>query len=222
MAEKPRHMARYRPGAANSAPDGRMFSPTFERNSAPICGVLTTLLAGKTGRALEVGSGVGQHVCAFAEALPAIVWTPSDPDAIHRASIAAWIDHTGAPAAPPLALDASSDWSAAEHLAPLQAVFSANVIHISPWAVAEGIVAGAGRLLAPDGVLAFYGPFRERGRHTAEGNASFDVGLRADNAAWGVRDLDAVATLAEAAGLGAAEVHRLPANNIIASFRRLP
>ncbi len=221
MAEPPRHTARYRPGVAESAPDGRLFSPTFERNSAPICEVLKTLLAGKSGRALEVGSGVGQHVCAFAAALPAIAWIPSEPDPIHRASIAAWIAHTGAPVAVPIHLDAAGDWSAAAPFAPLQAVFSANVIHISPWAVAEGIVAGAGRLLAPGGVLAFYGPFREGGRHTGEGNAAFDAGLRADNPAWGVRDLDEVAALAAAAGLGPPAIRRMPANNIIASFAKL-
>lgn len=221
MAEKPRHSARYRPGVAKSAPDGRLFSPTFQNNGAPICAVLSALLAGRSGRALEVGSGVGQHVCAFAKAMPDIAWTPSDPDAVHRASIAAWIAHTGDPVAPPLALDASSDWAAVAHLAPLQAVFCANVIHISPWSVAEGIVAGAGRLLAPGGALAFYGPFREGGRHTAESNASFDAGLRADNSDWGVRDLDAVAALAEAAGFGPPTIHRMPANNIIAGFEKL-
>jgi hypothetical protein len=81
-------------------------------------------------------------------------------------------------------------------------------------------VAGAGRLLASGGVLAFYGPFREGGRHTGDGNASFDAGLRADNPDWGVRDIEAVATLADAAGFGPPQVHRMPSNNIIASFRK--
>jgi len=40
------------------------------------------------------------------------------------------------------------------------AVFCANVIHIAPWRIAEGLFAGAGRTLRPDGRLFLYGPFK--------------------------------------------------------------
>ena len=99
-------------------------------------------------------------------------------------------------------------------------MLSCNVVHIAPWAVAEGIVGGAAQVLAPGGSLILYGPFKEGGRHTGAGNASFDASLRAENPGWGVRDLDEVATLAAAAGLGPAQVTRMPSNNLLVAFVR--
>jgi hypothetical protein len=75
--------------------------------------------------------------------------------------------------------------------------------------------------LAPGAALILYGPFREGGQHTAPSNASFDAGLRAENPDWGVRDLDEVAALARAAGLGPAQVTRMPSNNLLVAFARL-
>ena len=59
----------------------------------------------------------------------------------------------------------------------LLAVFCANVIHIAPWRVAEGLFAGAGRYLRADGRLFLYGPFKRDGKHTAVSNAVFDTSL---------------------------------------------
>ena len=99
-------------------------------------------------------------------------------------------------------------------------VLCVNMIHIAPWAATEGLVAGAARVLPPGGVLALYGPFRRGGRHTAPSNAEFDASLRARDPAWGVRDLDEVAAVAEGAGFGRAEVTQMPANNLLVGFRR--
>src|SRR5229473_2617230 len=41
----------------------------------------------------------------------------------------------------------------------LLAIVCANVIHIAPWRVAEGLFAGASRTLGKDGRLFLYGPF---------------------------------------------------------------
>ena len=79
---------------------------------------------------------------------------------------------------------------------------------------------GAGRLLAPGGVLYLYGPFKENGRHTAPSNAAFDASLRSRDPQWGVRDLDAVATLAREHGLALAERVAMPANNLSLVFHR--
>ncbi len=100
------------------------------------------------------------------------------------------------------------------------AVFSANMIHIAPWDCCLGLLAGAGRILVPEGVLVLYGPFKRDGRHTAPSNETFDQSLRARDPDWGVRDLDAVADAAAAQGLDLAETVEMPANNLIAVFRR--
>jgi hypothetical protein len=102
----------------------------------------------------------------------------------------------------------------------LLAVFCANVIHIAPWQVAEGLFAGAGRQLRADGWLFLYGPFKRDGEHTAVSNAVFDSSLRANNPEWGVRDTAELEKLAVAAGLHLVEIAEMPANNLILVFGR--
>jgi hypothetical protein len=102
----------------------------------------------------------------------------------------------------------------------LLAVFCANVIHIAPWRVAEGLMEGAGRYLGADGRLFLYGPFKRGGKHTALSNAVFDTSLRESNAEWGVRDVEALEQLAAGAGLALVEIAGMPANNFILVFGR--
>jgi hypothetical protein len=103
---------------------------------------------------------------------------------------------------------------------PLAAVFCANVVHIAPWPVAEGLVAGSARVLRPDGRLILYGPFKRDGHHTAVSNAVFDTSLRAANAEWGVRDVGEIAQLASRFGLVLTETIEMPANNLVLCFSR--
>ena len=93
-------------------------------------------------------------------------------------------------------------------------------IHIAPWRVAEGLIAGAGRYLRADGRLFLYGPFKRGGKHTAVSNAVFDSSLREGNAEWGVRDIEALEKLATGAGLALAEVIEMPSNNLTLVFAR--
>jgi hypothetical protein len=102
----------------------------------------------------------------------------------------------------------------------LLAVFCANVIHIAPWRVAEGLFAGAGRTLRADGRLFLYGPFKRDGKHTALSNAVFDTSLRDRDAEWGVRDIADVEKLADGVGLALIEIVAMPANNMILVFAR--
>jgi len=196
----------------------RHASPSAERNQEPIIAVLTTLLPHR-GRGLEVASGTGQHVVAFGRAFPDFSWTPSDPDPDSRRSIAAWIAHAGAANVdPPLALDVTAPGWSDRIAGDLDAVVAINLLHISPWDATLGLVAGAAALLGPNGRLIVYGPFQRGGAHTTPSNAEFDASLRHRNAAWGIRDLDAVVTAAVNAGLGLERVVDMPANNTIAAF----
>lgn len=207
-------------------PDGRLDAPAFHRNHQAIRAVLLRFLAGKSGDVVEAGSGTGQHVIDFARHMPDITWWPSDLNAQHLKSIAAWWAHAGLPnIRPPLRIDLSDPaWCAEMHDGSgpqkLLAVFCANVIHIAPWRVAEGLFAGAGRYLPADGRLLLYGPFKRGGKHTAVSNAVFDTSLREGNPEWGVRDIEALEGLAGSAGLVLGEIAEMPANNLILVFER--
>ncbi len=207
--------------------DGRLDAPAFHRNHQAIRAVLQKFLAGKSGDAVEAGSGTGQHAVDLARHFPAITWWPSDLNEQHLKSIAAWRAHAALPnLRPPLRIDlADPAWCPRMHdgsgPAELLAVFCANVIHIAPWRVAEGLFAGAGRYLRADGRLFLYGPFKRGGRHTAPSNAAFDTSLREGNAEWGVRDIEALEKLASTVGLALVEIAEMPANNLIPVFGRV-
>jgi hypothetical protein len=207
-------------------PDGRLDAPAFHRNHEAIRAHLLRFLAGKSGDVVEAGSGTGQHVVDFARHMPGIIWWPSDLNERHLRSIAAWRAHAGLDnIRPPLRIDLSDpawcqemqDGSGPRNLL---AVFCANVIHIAPWRVAEGLFAGAGRYLPAGGRLFLYGPFKRGGKHTALSNAVFDTSLREGNPEWGVRDIEAVERLAGPAGLALVEIAEMPANNLILVFER--
>jgi hypothetical protein len=209
-------------------PDGRLDAPAFHRNHEAIRAVLLRFLADKSGDVVETGSGTGQHVADFARHMPGIVWWPSDLNEQHLKSIAAWRAHAGLEnIRPPLRIDLSDPaWCSPMHdgTGPknLLAVFCANVIHIAPWRVAEGLFAGAGRYLPSGGRLFLYGPFKRSGKHTAISNAVFDTSLREGNPEWGVRDVEALEELAASAGLCLVEIAEMPANNLILVFERKP
>jgi SAM-dependent methyltransferase len=200
-----------------SISDGALASLSVARNREPILAVLRGVLPG-TGTVLEIASGTGEHAVHFATALPALTWQPTDRDPDPLRSIAAQRAAAGLPnLLPPLELDASAPSWPVERA---DAIVSINMIHIAPWRAAEGLMAGAGRLLAPGGVLYLYGPFKEGGRHTAPSNAAFDASLRARDPQWGVRDVGEVEELARRHGLELIERIPMPANNLSLVLRR--
>lgn len=209
-------------GAADRPPeaDGRLDAPAFHRNHQAIWLVVAPFLDGKTGDVLEVGSGTGQHVIEFARKAPGIVWWPSDCHPRHLESIAAWRRHSMlANVRPPLPLDVSEPgWDPGRHecvASDFLAIVCANVLHIAPWRVAQGLFCGAARHLRQDGRMFVYGPFMRNGKHTAPSNAAFDASLRSSNPEWGVRDLEDVRSLADGVALRIADIVEMPANNLI-------
>ena len=205
--------------------DGRLDAAAFHRNHQPIWAVLDRVLGDRSGEVLEAGSGTGQHVVYFARQHPDIVWWPSDFNEAHLKSIAAWRAHAGLDnVRAPLRIDLTDPaWCSEMGGAgpgQLLAVFCANVIHIAPWRVAEGLFAGSARYLRADGLLLLYGPFKRGGRHTAPSNAIFDSSLRATDAEWGIRDIADLETLAAKVGLKLREIVDMPANNLVLVFER--
>ena len=141
----PEFVIEFGDGAAPPS-DGRLYGPAFGRNHAPIWSVIAPFLAGRTGDVLEIASGTGQHVVAFARRSPAVTWWPSDINARHLASIAAWRTHENlANVREPARVDLlDAEWHATLPVRDsLLAIVGINVLHISPWHVSESLIAGA-------------------------------------------------------------------------------
>ncbi len=196
----------------------RQYAPSAARNRDAIWEVLRPHLPAH-GLVLEVASGSGEHTVHFAWGSGAkLVYQPSDPDQLARASIDAWAAASGlANIRSAIALDAAADiWP----IEGADVVVCINMIHISPWSSTVGLVRGAARVLPTGGLLFLYGPYRQKGRHTAPSNEAFDQDLRRRNPAWVVRDLEGVADIAGEAGFGSPAIAQMPANNLAVLFRR--
>jgi hypothetical protein len=192
-------------------------APAAERNREPIAAVLTEELPAE-GLVLEIASGTGEHAVQFARTFPRLTWQPSDPDPEALESIAAWRAEEGlANLREPIVLDAAvGDWPVAAD----DAVLCINMIHISPIAATEGLLAGARALLAPGAPLILYGPYLETGVETAPSNLEFDLWLKRRDPAFGLRSAEWLDGLA--AGHGFARTRRvaMPANNLTLVYRR--
>ncbi|MBD2129675.1 class I SAM-dependent methyltransferase [Microcoleus sp. ZQ-A2] len=216
----------------NESLDARQYAPATQRNREAILEVLLQVLP-PTGTVLEVSSGTGEHAVFFAPRLIRHKWIPSDPNAIARASIAAWREYCPADNLyPPIALDVCDPVWAIEgdelpeplqeidlKQDPIVAIVNINMIHIAPWSACLGLMAGAGRILPPGGILYLYGPFKQGGRHTAPSNAMFDESLQMQNPEWGVRDLEVVVAVAETQNLSLLKTYAMPANNLSVIFQ---
>ena len=192
------------------------FSEAAERNALPILEVLRRELK-ECSRVLEIGSGTGQHAVHFAAALPYLVWQTSDREENHPA-INAWLrDADLGNVRAPLSLDVQR---AEIEPQAYDAVYSANTAHIMSYAAVVDMFSKIGEALGPDGVFCLYGPFLLQGNFTSPSNAQFDAGLRARDPLMGIRDLDALDELATSSGLRRSDLYALPANNMLAVWRR--
>ncbi len=212
--------------------DARQYAPATERNRDSIVEVLLEVLP-PTGTVLEVSSGTGEHAIFFAPQLHPRKWIPSDPNPVARSSIAAWREHCPADNLySPIALDAREPlWVVEQNKLPIQlqdidfnrdpitAIVNINMIHIAPESACLGLMAGARRILPSGGILYLYGPFKQRGKHTALSNIAFDQSLRMQNPEWGVRDLDDIVAIARSQNLSLVKTYTMPANNLSVIFQ---
>jgi hypothetical protein len=193
----------------------RRSAPAALRNRDPIAAVLAQWLPGR-GTVLEIASGTGEHAMHFARAFPNLQWQPSDvhPDALKSA--AAWVEAAGLPnLKTPIVLDAASpDWPI-DHA---DAILSINMVHISPWQAAIGLLDGAARLLAGGEPLILYGPWLAGDIETAPTNLAFDADLKRRNPSWGLRRVEDFAAEAEQRGFSLGQRRSMPANNSMLLF----
>jgi hypothetical protein len=199
-------------------------SAPADRNKQPILEVLRQVLPAQ-GRALEIASGTGQHVVWFAAGLPQWSWLPSDAQATQAqatvlATISARIAQAGLTNVhAPIPLDVMTpQWLAQS--TEFDAIYCANMLHISPWATCAALMQGSARHLASRGVLITYGPYMEDEASTSSGNRDFDQSLRKENPAWGIRRREDVEHEARRAGLQLSQRHAMPANNLLLVWSR--
>jgi SAM-dependent methyltransferase len=197
--------------------DDRRSAPAAARNAAPILDVLRDVLPAR-GLILEVASGSGEHALHVAREFPGLLVQPSDAEPAALRSIEAWRTEAGlSNLLPAVALDArAAEWP----VVAADAILCINMIHISPWAATEGLMRGAGRLLAPGALLYLYGPYRRAGIETAPSNEAFDESLRARDPEWGLRNVEHVVAEAEANGLHLDRIVAMPANNVSVVLRK--
>ena len=198
--------------------DGRMHSPSAERNRAVIFDALNPYLI-EGAQVFEIASGTGQHAHLCVTQRRDISWQPSDPDAQSRSSIDSWARSTDGRMKPCLDVDVMEpDWS--DGLGSFDTVFCSNMIHIAPFDAAIGSLKGGAALLREGGHFHFYGPFKEDDA-TAPSNLQFDQSLKSRDHRWGVRDLNEIISLAEQSGLELIARRDMPANNLFVSFRKI-
>ncbi|GJL93974.1 MAG: hypothetical protein DHS20C05_03790 [Hyphococcus sp.] len=199
----------------------RLFSPSAARNRDAIRDVFIKA-APTSGKVLEIGGGTGEHSVHIASAAPKLEWHTGDPDKKSRASIAAWIKHVDLPnLSGPHGIDVTEPEWGVEDSAPFAAIISINMIHIAPFEAAEGLFAGARRLLAASGMLFLYGPFKRCGEHTSPSNEAFDISLKSRDPNWGVRDVEHdLLALAQKNSLALEGIVEMPANNLSVIFKK--
>jgi cyclopropane fatty-acyl-phospholipid synthase-like methyltransferase len=190
------------------------FSEACERNKAPILEVLRIAFAGRT-HVLEIGSGTGQHAVYFAAHLSHVIWHPTEQLA-YLPDLSARVKLEGS-----RNLHAATLLDVNQSVWPVRAVdaiFTANTLHIMSWAEVMAMYRGLDAVLPAGGILCVYGPFRYGGRYTSDSNQDFDRMLQERDPKSGLRDIQDLTALAAKYGLRLCADHDLPANNRLLEF----
>lgn len=185
------------------------FSQACENNKDPILSVLKRIFDSPC-EVLEIGSGTGQHAIYFATHLPHVFWQPSDLT-INLPGINSWLDEARlVNIKSPMALDINhKPWPVSN----IEAVFTANTLHIMSWESVQVFIQSLGEVMQTHAKFCCYGPFNVGGTYTSESNASFDIWLKERDSLSAIRDLEAVVSLANDAGIKLFENIEMPANN---------
>jgi cyclopropane fatty-acyl-phospholipid synthase-like methyltransferase len=191
------------------------FSQACENNQQPILTLLTKWLPNCV-HLLEIGSGTGQHSVYFANHLPHIRWQPSD-QRHYLPNLQARLNLQASPnLQPAIELDVTQPWP--QLTSNVDAIFSANTLHIMSKTMVEAFFIGVGNLLVNAGSLVIYGPFNYQGQFTSDSNRQFNMSLQHNNPQSGIRDIEWICQLAQQQGLTLREDIAMPANNRLLHF----
>lgn len=193
------------------------YSESSDQNKDVICEVISPILSGVTS-VLEIGSGTGQHAIFFAEKMPHLIWHTSDRQD-YISGINCWLDDIKiGNVVAPVELDVSSSiWPSQK----MDAVFTANTVHIMNQDEVEYLIKGCSAVIKPGGHLLMYGPFNYNGNYTSESNERFDQWLKSRDVLSCIKDFETVSELALENGLLLKNDYAMPANNRILHFIRM-
>ena len=198
------------------------FSESCEQNKDVILNVIKPLLENSRSM-LEIGSGTGQHAVHFAQAMPHLTWYPSDR-VESLSGIQMWLDDYRDKGIPlenvqrPFELDVmQAQWPELQ----MDAVFTANTLHIMHWDEVEVFFQKVPLQLEVDGMVLVYGPFNYHGNYTSDSNRQFDGWLKSRDPQSGIRDFDDLDALASQNGLQIMTDFEMPANNRILCWHKV-
>jgi len=193
------------------------FSQACENNQQPILNILAKVFV-NTEHVLEIGSGTGQHAVYFGQHLPHITWQTSDLP-INHAGIHAWLNEAGLTnVLKPVVVDLNKAWPVTNNKVKVDGIYTANTLHIISWPLVVKFFEGIAKNIKAEANICIYGPFNYQGKFTSESNANFDLWLKSRDSNSGIRDIEAVLTLANSQGLTLIDDHAMPANNRLLVF----
>ena len=190
------------------------YSESSDQNKDVICEVISPILS-DVSSVLEIGSGTGQHAIFFAEKMPHLIWYTSDRQD-YISGINCWLEDTKVSnVVAPVELDVNNSiWP----LQKMDAVFTANTVHIMSQDEVGHFIKGSSAVIKPGGHLLIYGPFNYNGNYTSDSNERFDQWLKSWDPLSCIKDFESVQKLALQNGLSLQKDYAMPANNRILHF----
>lgn len=200
----------------------KLIYPAATRNSEPILQVLKRFIICDIDKIedvspifLEIASGSGQHLFHFAPYFPGVKFQPSEIDENLFGSITYYAQTCPTKnMLPPLLLDIRNklncygiDDNSIDYM------YSANMMHISPYECTVGLFENAGQYLKTDALMITYGPYSKDGVITPQSNIDFNAALKAREPSWGIRDINDLIKLGEENSLSLIDTVEMPANN---------
>lgn len=215
-------MTRRLPPSASIAHEdegAKLHAPSADRNAPALCEVIQKYAPSK-GTALEIASGTGQHITAYARAMPHLHWHPTEIDAQRRASIDAYTTQASL-----------TNVAAAEHLNAVtpgwgnlsdakNMIVLANLLHLISQPETEILLQESINALASGGILVLYGPYKRDGVLISDGDVRFDSELRAADPEIGYKDVGMITAFLQNAGQEVIATETMPANNLALVSRK--
>lgn len=198
---------------AHAVEGDKLVAPSASRNADDICTMLAQF-APKSGKALEIASGTGQHSIGFAAKFPDLHWQPTEINSTRRASINAYVrDSDLKNVAPALPLNACHPgWSS--QYAGQTLIIVINLLHLVSTPEVRTLINEAAMALAPAGRFVIYGPFMRGGELTSESDIKFHASLIGQDPEIGYKDDFDLLDMVQSAGLNVVDIIEMPSNNM--------